>query len=72
MTQLILNDEQARILSQALEPVELLDNKGNVLRTVPPIWTAEDIAEAKRRIASGQPGLTTAQVLAQLRSLEST
>jgi hypothetical protein len=69
MPHIVLNEEQAKIVATALEPVQLRDAKGYVLRTIPPIWTEEDIAEAKKRLASDEPRYTTAQVLAYLRSL---
>jgi hypothetical protein len=70
MTQLVLTTEQAQVLTQALEPVQVCDPQGRVLRVIPPIWTEEDIAEAKRRLASDEPRYTTAQVLDYLRSLD--
>jgi hypothetical protein len=70
MAHIILNDEQARVVASALHAVQVRDGKGNVLGYIPPIWTEEDIAEAKRRLASEEPRYTTAQVLEHLRSLE--
>lgn len=70
MTRIVLNDEQAAAVSLVLEPVHVFDSKGNVLGVFTPIWTAQEIAEAKRRLASDQPRLTTAEVLEHLRQLE--
>jgi hypothetical protein len=70
MPQIVLNDEQAKIVATALQPVQVRDAKGNVLGTIPPSWTEEDIAEAKRRLASDEPWFTTAEVLAHVRSLK--
>ncbi len=70
MTHIVLNEEQARIVASALQPVQVRDGKGNVLGVIPPVWTAEDIADAKRRLASNEPHYTTEQVLDYLRSLE--
>lgn len=70
MQQIILTDEQAEVVASALKPVAVCDGKGRVLGTIAPIWTEEDIADAKRRLASDEPRYTTAQVLEYLRSLE--
>jgi hypothetical protein len=40
------------------------------LGSIDPVWTEEDIADARRRLASDEPRYTTAQVLAHLKSLE--
>lgn len=71
MTQVILTDEQARIVASALQPIEFLDSQGTVVRTIQPIWTEEDLADAERRLASDEPRHTTAQVMEFLRRLES-
>ena len=70
MRQIILTDEQARILSNAVDEVELRDQSGNVLGYVPPAFTAADIARAKSALASNQPRYTTEQVLSYLRGLK--
>jgi hypothetical protein len=70
MPHIILTDEQAKIVASALQPVQVKDAKGNILGSIPPIWTEEDIAEAKQRLTSDEPRYTTAQVLEYLRSLE--
>ena len=71
MLEIVLTDEQAKVVATALKPVQVRDPKGNVLGCINPIWTEEDIAEAKRALASDEPWYTTEQVLAYLRSLES-
>jgi hypothetical protein len=70
MVQLILNDEQAQVLATALQPIQVCDAKGNVLRIIPPIWTEADIVEAKKTLATEKTWYTTEQVLAHLRALE--
>jgi hypothetical protein len=70
MLQIVLTDEQAKVVTTALKPVQVRDNHGNSLGWIQPIWTEEDIAEAKRVLASNEPWYTTEQVLAYLRSLE--
>jgi hypothetical protein len=71
MPEIVLTAEQARVVEGSLVPVVVRNVNGAVLGSLPPIWTAEDIADAKRRLASDEPRYTTAQVLEHLRSLES-
>jgi hypothetical protein len=68
MTQIRLTEEQARTIAQSLEPVQICDDQGNVLGILPPIWRPDDVAEAKRRLASDQPRHSTAEVLEHLRA----
>jgi hypothetical protein len=70
MPQIVLPREQAELVAQALEPVQVCDPSGAVLGVIEPIWTHDEIAEAKRRLSTDQPRYTTAQVLEHLRSLE--
>jgi hypothetical protein len=70
MVQIVLTEEQLKVVASALQPIQVCDGKGNVLGSLPPIWTEEDIAEAKRILAANQTWHTTEQVLAHLRSLE--
>jgi hypothetical protein len=70
MPHIVLSEEQAKVVASALQPIQVRDAKGTVLGVIPSIWTEEDIAEAKRRLASNGPWYTTEQVLAHLRSLE--
>jgi hypothetical protein len=53
MSQIVLTDEQMQIIDRATEPVEILSPKGRRLASVAPAWTAEEIADAKRRLQSG-------------------
>jgi hypothetical protein len=71
MVQVVLTEEQARLLEQkACESVQLCDPTGRVVRTVPPKYTAEQIAEFKRRAASPGPWYTGQQVQARLQALQ--
>jgi hypothetical protein len=70
MFEIVLTDEQARVVSSALKPVQVRDRKGNVLGTITPAWTEADVAEAKRILATNKTWYTTEQVLSHLRSLE--
>ena len=71
MTQIVLPREQADIVARAIEPIQVCDPNGELIGYIDPVWTREDIDEAKRRIASNQPRYTTAQVMEHLQSLGS-
>jgi hypothetical protein len=69
MPQIILTEEQARVVAAAAEPVLVRDGRGKLVGVIPPPWSEADIAEAQRRRESDEPRHTTAQVLDYLRSL---
>ena len=69
MPEIVLTEEQARVVTTALKPICVKDSKGNVLGTIAPIWNEEDIAEAKRALKERQAWYTTEEVLDYLRSL---
>ncbi len=69
MTQIVLDDKQADVVTRALEPVAVCNPKGEIVAYIEPVWSGDDIAEAKRRLASQQPRFTTGKVLEHLRSL---
>lgn len=71
MSQIIVDDEQARLIAQSKEPVQIRDRSGRVLGYVSHGFTEEDIAIAKERAASDEPRYTTQEVLNYLRSLDS-
>ena len=70
MERIVLTDEQAKVVASATRPVPVCDGAGSVLGFLPPAWTEDDIAEAKKRLSSDAPRLSTAEILAYLRSLE--
>jgi hypothetical protein len=72
MPSIVLNDEQVRVLTQSREPVELRDEQGNLLACLP-VWSDDEIAEARRRLASEQkrwPSEKIQQFLAQLTKIQ--
>jgi hypothetical protein len=80
MRELTVSQDQAEIISQAGEPLVVVDGFGRMLghltpagaaQQVRPQLTADELAEIKRRMQSPAPGLTTDQVLNYLASLES-
>jgi uncharacterized protein YmfQ (DUF2313 family) len=70
MQELILTEEQAKLVAQAAGPVRVKDPQGNLLGHLEPELTPDMIAELKRQAASPGPFFTGAQVQARLRALE--
>jgi len=70
VSHIVVDDNQAKIISEATENVEVRDRSGKHLGYVAFGFTAEDIAVAKRRSASDEATYTTGQVLDHLQSLE--
>ena len=65
MQAIVLTDDQARVLAAANGTVELRDERGTVLARVN-VPNQDEIAEARRRLASDQPRWKAAQVEASL------
>jgi uncharacterized protein YmfQ (DUF2313 family) len=70
MKEVILSEEQAKIVSEAVGPVTVRDANGNVLGHIDPPLTPQMIAELKRRAKSPGPRYTGAQVQARLQALQ--
>ena len=70
MQHIVVDDQQARVISEATEGVEIRDPQGRHLGYVAQGLTDEDVAIAKQRLASDEPRYTTQEVLDHLRSLE--
>lgn len=67
MVQLVLTDEQLRVLAEAGYSLPIVDANGRLVGMAsPPPLTPEEIAEAKRRLASDQPRYTTEEMLREL------
>jgi hypothetical protein len=71
MEHIIVDDQQAKLIAEATESVEIRDPHGRHLGYVAHGFADEDVAIAKQRMASDAPRYTTGQVLDHLRSLES-
>ncbi|MGD9635940.1 MAG: hypothetical protein AB7G28_14470 [Pirellulales bacterium] len=73
-----MSAEQAQFIVRAGAPLVVVDEQGKMLGHLTPAagydsrlkLSESDLAEIKRRMQSPAPGLTTAQVLSYLRSLE--
>jgi hypothetical protein len=72
MIRIVVDSEQAKAIVDSKETVEVCDKSGKVLGTLKPpaLFSSDEIAEAKRRLAEPGPRYTTEQVLEHLRSLE--
>ena len=70
MPHIIVDDEQAKIISESAENIELRDQSGKHLGYVAHGFTDEDIAIANERMVSDEPRYTTQEVLDHIQSLE--
>jgi hypothetical protein len=70
MLHIVVDDQQAKVISEATDSVEIRDIHGRHLGYVAHDFTDEDIAIAKQRLASDRLHYSTQEVLAHLRSLE--
>lgn len=71
MKQLVLNEEQVKVLTEARRQVELRDNDGGLIGYLHfSLFTRAEIEEAKRRAASPGPWYTGEQVQSRLQALE--
>ena len=70
MQHIVVNDQQAKLISGATESVEIRDARGGHLGYVAHGFTDEDNAIAKQRLASDEPRYATREVLDHLRSLD--
>ncbi len=66
---IVLSDDQASAVQAATGIVEIRDRRGSLLGYVSPPPADAEIAEAKRRLQSDGPWLTTEQVMDHLESL---
>lgn len=66
MHHIIVDDQQAKLISESTESVEIRDPRGRHLGYVAHGFTDEDIAIAKDRLASAEPRYTTQEVLKPL------
>lgn len=70
MIHITVSDEQAKLIEESGEHIEIRDRNGRHLGYVAHDFTEEEIAEARRRANTPGPRYTTSQVLEHLRSLE--
>ena len=70
MQHIVVDDQQAKLISEATGSVEIRDPRGRHLGYVAHGFSDEDIAIAQQRLASDEPRYTTQEVLDHLRSRE--
>jgi hypothetical protein len=70
MLHIVVDDKQAKLISEATESVEIHDPRGRRLGYVAHGFTDDDLALAEQRRASNEPRYTSREVLDHLRSLE--
>jgi hypothetical protein len=70
MPHIVINQEQAKLISEATGDVEIRDAEGRHVGYVAHGFTDEDIAIARQRLASSHSRYTTREVLDHVRSLE--
>jgi hypothetical protein len=70
MVTLVLTAEQAKVLADAREPVELIDGGGTRLGIVARPPSASEVEKALARLGDGREGRTTVEVLARLITLQ--
>lgn len=68
---IVVDEQQARLIAEATESIEIRDLHGRHLGYVAHGFTAEDFSVARQRLASDAPRRTTREVLDHLRSIES-
>jgi hypothetical protein len=68
MPQIVLTDEQVRVLLGAKEPIELRDERGQLLARVP-VPVEDEIAELRRQLVPEKPPVPPARVQALLARL---
>ena len=70
MIYIVVDDDQAKVITEASQGVEIRDRQGKHLGFVAHGFSNEDIALAKSRRAMGGPRLSTKEILDYLISLE--
>lgn len=71
MSRIILSDDQLQTVHTATDSVEIRDQQGNLIGYVTRPPSADEIAEATRRLQSDGPWESTKEVLDSLKSMES-
>jgi hypothetical protein len=69
MVELVVTAEQAKLLTEAKDGVEIVDAQGNRLGFFARQFSDRDLSSAQLRASSGQIGRSTADVLERLQSL---
>ena len=70
MPHIVVDDEQAKVISESVESIEIRDRSGKYLGHVAHGFAEEDVAIAKERMVSDEPRFTTREVLDHIESSE--
>lgn len=70
MVQIVMTPDQAKLLAEAKDTVEVVDLNGNRLGFFARPFSEEDVAIARERANSNEPRRSTKQVIERLKSLE--
>lgn len=70
MSYITVDDEQARIISEATGQIEVRDQRGKRLGYIAHHFTPDEVAKAERRSGSTGPWYSTREVLEHLHGLE--
>jgi hypothetical protein len=69
MPEIILTEEQTRVIAEAKVPVEIRDTAGTILIKVDP-YDARALAIHRRRVGQPSPGIPGRRVLEHLQALQ--
>lgn len=72
MEHITLTDQQLTVVAHAHDPIAVHDDQGRLRGYIAMVIGSEDLADAKRALASQEARYTTAQVLAELRARSAT
>jgi hypothetical protein len=70
MLHIVVDDQQAKLIAEATEGIEIRDPRGNHLGYVVHGFSEDDVVIARERLASEALRFTTREVLDHLQSLE--
>ncbi len=68
MNHITLSHEQLNLVAQAHDPIAVRDEEGRLRGYIAMVIGSEELADAKRALASQEARYTTAHVLAELRA----
>ncbi len=70
MVQIVVTPDQAKVLTESSDSVEIVDLQGNRLGYFSRCFLEQDVAIARERADSNEPRRTTQQVMERLQSLD--
>jgi hypothetical protein len=70
MIRITVASDQARMLREGQQPLEVVDEHGNAVGCYWKAFTSEEVAEARRRSAAEPGGRTTKEILERLSGME--